>query len=222
MKTELIPAIIAKNAVEALQKFSTIDPVAPWIQLDITDKTLVPNASWFDLDEMKHWSIHANLELHLMVQDPGAVIRRWLTMKRFKRAIWHMEAPVDHEKLIKFCRKNKIEPGLALSPETESKAILPYRDLIDEVLILGVHPGKSGRALVPAALKKIGELKRLAPKVAIGFDGHVTEKNLTMLIKKGANRLYMASAIFEQKEPAKFFKQMDFRLRENDREHESS
>lgn len=208
MKPQIIPAILTNRREDALRKLCVIDGVVTWVQLDVTDGTFVPGKSWFDAGELKKYHPKFSLELHLMVQDPEPIIKKFLNVKYFKRAIWHIEAPVDHRKLIDLCRKKKIETGLALAPETPAGAVEPYADDIDEVLILGVHPGKSGQKILPASVKKISAVRKIAPKLTIGFDGGITDKNWKALAGKGVNRLCLASAVWKHKDPVKFLRSL--------------
>jgi len=195
-KPLLIPTILSSTQHEALRDLELVDGTFPWIQIDVLDGTFAPNKSWYDAKIFQKQPFTSSIELDLMVQDPLKVIQQWLPVTNFKRAIWHIEAPVDHKKLIAFCRKHKREVGLSLAPSTDPRAILPYKDLIDEVMLLGVKPGWSGQTLLPTTIKKISVLKKIAPKLIIGFDGGVNEKNLSSLIKQGVKRLYAHHLIF--------------------------
>lgn len=203
MKRELIPAVLAHSAEEAETKMRQIERDADWIQIDVMDGRFVPNTTWSDAVAAKKWKTRSNIELHLMVNDPAKYIRQWKSHPRFKRAIWHVEIPIDHGKLIAACRRMKLEVGLAISPETPLAALIPFLRKIQSVLILGVHPGWSGQKLIPSAMKKSADLRRLMANLPIGFDGHVTSRNLTTLAKNGVTRFYVASAIFKKRDPAK-------------------
>lgn len=212
MKREIIPAILAENADEAAERIEQIGSASRWIQFDVADGTLAPNTSWHDARVFHSWKTKSRIELHLMVQNPEAVIKSWRTVPTFKRAIWHIEAPVNHDKLIASCHRAGLECGLALFPETPVAALVPYLRKIDRVLILGVHPGFSGQKLIRATLKKIGELRRLAPRLPVEFDGGITGANAKGLAKRGVSRFAMASAIFQSKNPANFVKSLQTKL----------
>lgn len=196
IKPELIPTINTPKQKQALDDLRLVDKVFPWIQIDVLDGTFAPTKTWHSASDFKKGKYKSFIELDLMVQDPKKVIKQWLSVKNFKRAIWHIEAPVDHLALIAFCRKHKLEVGLSLAPTTPARAILPYAKLIDEIMILGVTPGWSGQKLIPSTLKKISELKRLVPKLVIGFDGGITEQNLSSIIRQGVTRPYAHHLIF--------------------------
>lgn len=201
MKREIIPAILAHSAEEASTKVQQVAQEANWLQLDVMDGQFVPNTTWSDVREAKKWKGSTKIELHLMVIDPATVIHQWKSYPRFKRVIWHIEAPIDHAKLIASCRRMKLEVGLAISPETPIAALVPFLRKIQSVLILGVIPGWSGQKLIPSTIKKAADLRRLMNNLPIGFDGNVTERNIPRLAKNGVTRFYVASAIFKKKNP---------------------
>jgi len=212
MKHELLPAILVSRAEDAIERLAAIRSSARWIQLDVADGSLTPNANWHDARLFRAWNVKPRIELHLMVQDPAAIITAWKSVPNFQRAIWHIEAPVNHDALIASCHRRRLACGLALFPETPVASLVPYLRKIDAVLILSVHPGFSGQKLIQSTLKKIDELRRLAPRLPIEIDGGVNGRNAAGLAKRGVSRLIMSSAIFQSNHPADFVKRLQTKL----------
>jgi len=202
MKPLIIPAILAPDAEEALDKIRQVEDVATWIQIDVLDGTLVKNTSWHALRDLRGLEFKPSFELHLMVDNPKRVIDEWRHFPNLKRVIWHVEAPIDHAALIVECRTHGLEVGLALNPMTPSNKILPFVNKLDEILVMGVDPGKSGQELQENSILKAQELHRLASHLAIGFDGGVRQAHFRTLVEAGVTNLYLASAIFRDEDPA--------------------
>lgn len=198
---EIIPALLVKTKREAQDRLSVLGSIAPWVQLDVMDGHFVPNTSWHDVVEFGEIETDVSVELHLMVRDPETVIRAWSLERRCHRAIWHIEIPVDHTRLIQLCRALRWECGLAISPRTAIPAVAPYLGMIDEILVLGVEPGFSSQPILPATFDRLEHIKRLAPNILIGLDGGVTLENAESLLNAGVNRLCAASAIFKAEQP---------------------
>lgn len=196
---EIIPAILADNRETFQMRLRMMEGVAACVQVDCLDGHFAPNRSYHDADAL---DTSLEIELHLMVTDPFAVIEDWKRIKQTRRVLWHIEIQADHGRLIERCRELGWECGLAVSPETPLQKITPYAALIDEILILGVKPGWSGQALIASTLDKIGEAKKIWPGICIGFDGGATRENLPELISRGAERINLASAIFSNPDPA--------------------
>lgn len=200
MKRILIPAILVQSEAEAFERLASIGKLT-WIQIDALDGTLYPNTSWFDAKAVARRKPSPDIELHLMVMDPSAILDAWKNVRALKRVIWHVEAPIDHEKLIQRCHRMKREAVLAIAPQTPIRALLPYLGAIDGVLVLGVEPGFSGQSLIRSTLKKVRDLKKIAPSLPIGFDGGVNKTTIDVLKKAGVDRFCVASALWKAKDP---------------------
>ena len=207
MSPIIIPAVLAKTGNEARDKFAAVR-TAKWIQLDCVDGKFAQSKTWYDARAAALMNISANVELHLMVQDPRTVIQAWRKLKNVKRVIWHIEAKIDHKKLIRECKKWKLEVGLALNPETAPTVVLPFLKDLDCVLLLGVHPGKSGQKLISSVKKKIKVIQTFSPKLPIEWDGGLKPKDLKTFAKLGVTRFCMGSAIFHSPEPQARLRQL--------------
>lgn len=217
MKPEVIPAILAQSKNEFFKKLKIASRLAKMVQIDVMDGLFVKNKTPRDLNNGRWFAEYllnppANvpaIELHLMVEDPWSIIREWHEYLELKRAVWHVELPVEHAELIEMVHEFKIEVGLAISPGTSLDELRPFLKpgLIEEVLVMGVKPGKSGQIFKPETLKTIRTLRK-HPKVKIGVDGGINLKNSKAILKAGADRLNAAGAIFLAKDPSLAYKQL--------------
>lgn len=203
---EILPAVLAHTAEEALQKVRAAQDCSPWLQWDIMDGVFVPNTTWHDAEKVQTWTIKNRIELHLMVRDPERVIDAWRNVPKFKRAVWHIEAPIDHEALIQKCTEMGKEVGLAISPKTSLLDLTPYLDFLESILVMGVEPGFSGQDLLPDTVNRIRQIVTMNKNLVVNVDGGVNAKTLLGLAKAGAKRFCMGSAIFDHAFPADFVK----------------
>lgn len=211
-KNCIIPGILAPNVAHARRSISLLGSGPRWLQIDILDRTLVPFSSWRTVPATPDLFLKKKIELHLMVRDPLKYIRLWRRLPHVRRVIWHMEADVSHEKLIAQCRRWHLEVGLALSPHTTEKKVKHLASLVDEVLVLGVHPGKSGQRLLRATVQKAARLHKAFPRLVIGFDGGITDRNLPQLRAAGVHRFILSSALFLHADPAARFRALSAKL----------
>ncbi|MCE9586643.1 hypothetical protein K8R04_05040 [Candidatus Uhrbacteria bacterium] len=198
MKTEIVPAILVQDQKTFVERLRMVEGLATVVQVDCMDGHFVKNRTWYEAEPIE---TTLGIELHLMVSDPLSTIWLWRRIPQLTRVVWHSEIPIDHAALIRECRKLGIECGLAISPETSVEKIAPYLDRIDEVLVLGVNPGWSGQALIPSTLEKIAAIKRIHAEVDVGFDGGATVDNLKSIVEAGADRINLASALFQTPDP---------------------
>ncbi len=181
---------------------------APWIHLDVLDGTLYPYKSWFDPARIRTWDEHINIELHLMVKRPANVLAKWRGSSRIKRVIWHVESSADHLALAKRCRARHLETGLAIAPTSTLRTITPYLSAVDELLVMGIEPGRSGQTLIPETVQTLDALHALAPKLSLGFDGGVNARTIRSLIRHGATRLCTHSMLFDTPDPALTYRRL--------------
>ncbi len=182
---QIIPALIvhdddAKNDFEELKsRFSRIQPILAslggWIQLDITDGKFVPAMTYLMWDEIRFFTQAAQVDLHLMVQNPETMIDKWIVTKP-ARITFHIEATKKPEEIIAACRAAGVGVGIALNPETPFSSIQHLTLDIDLLLFLGVRPGRGGQAFIPEVMEKIKSLSTSGidlTHVKIGVDGGV-------------------------------------------------
>lgn len=205
MTLELIPALLANSEEHALVQVTKLGDYSGWIQIDVLDGTLNRFSNFADADALSLLLPKNPIELHLMVSEPLMHIKVWehvLSATIPKRAIWHIEAMVDHGGLIEYCRNNNWQCGLAIGPNTKIEALRPYLDRVDEILVLGVHPGQSGQQLIPKTLDTVRALKQHPDRqFVIGFDGGINGQNILDLKAAGVERFCLASAIFKAVSP---------------------
>ncbi|MEK7116024.1 MAG: hypothetical protein AAB879_01370 [Patescibacteria group bacterium] len=206
--TELIPAILAKDEATFRSRLAIAEMLASIVQLDIMDGHFVPNATWYDPAALKTIKTNARYELHLMVSDPTAYIGASEHMTNIARIIWHIEVAIAHDVLINWCHTMGIEAGIAISPETPIGRLDPFVADLDEILVLGVHPGFSGQALQPHTREKVKDVRVRWPNVVVGFDGGVNVESIRELRDAGVTRFCVASAIFQAQNPKKAFKEL--------------
>lgn len=222
MKPQIIPAILVKNKKEFFARLDIAAKFCDTVQIDIMDGLFVKNKTPRDLNKGKWFAEYLlarsdyrtsdhqipDIELHLMVMDPWTIIREWHEFEQLRRAIWHIEAPIEHAELTEIVDGLNIHPGLAINPKTPTSNILPYfakKDnpaVPDHVLVMGVTPGWSGQKFETSSLAKIRTLRKKFPKLSIGVDGGMDEKTAALAIKAGANVINAAGAIFLADNPS--------------------
>ncbi|MFA5184898.1 MAG: hypothetical protein WC551_00215 [Patescibacteria group bacterium] len=198
---EIIPAILAQDEQTFRERIDAVKGLAKTIQIDVLDGTLYRETSWFDVAAIKAMDISADLELHLMVNQPKKIIEACRVLTNVKRVIWHIEAHIDHAELVLLCEDFGLKSGLAIAPKTPLDEIEPFADMVEEILVLGVEPGKSGQNLITDTIDKARTISIAWPNAVIGFDGGITVLNFGRLRDAGVSRFCIASAIFGATDP---------------------
>ena len=141
-----------------------------------------------------------SFNVHLMTQNPCDFLKK-IKNARICTVYAHIEAFETSEDVVKFLRLAKefsFKPGIAIKPESKVSEL--GKEVIStckNFLIMGVIPGKSGQKMIKSTINKITSLKKLSPKCNVAFDGGVNEKNISKIIKKGANEIALGSLMFK-------------------------
>jgi ribulose-phosphate 3-epimerase len=144
----------------------------------------------------------AALDCHLMVSRPAR------QLKQFRAAgadsvTFHVEAEGDPLSTLALARELGMGVGVALNPDTPLKRALAVGEQADLVLCMAIHPGLSGRKLMPQTFERLGSLREALPDhVRIQVDGGVHQGNIGALREAGADLLVCGSAIFWATDPA--------------------
>ena len=154
---------------------------ADFLHIDIMDGEFVENKN-YDYEDIKMFlkDNHKPLDIHLMCADPLKYIEEYIELKPYN-ITFHIEAVNNPLRLIELLHDNGIRCGLAINPDTNIKEIKPYLDLIDNVLVMSVYPGKGGQKFIPESTSKINELALLKKNFTIEVDGGVNNEVINNL-----------------------------------------
>lgn len=201
---QIVPAFLVTSEKEFEEKLRLVENDCTLIQVDVLDGSLFPNISWFDPIAIGQMSTKVEMELHLMVENPLPIIEAWQKyVPTFKRAIVSAEMHRPDGVVVAYAKDIlTIETGVAIDPETPLKEIEDVLHIIDQLTIMGVHPGKSGQTFVGDYIHdKIRFAKHHRPDLMIEIDGGVTEELIPKLIEDGVDRIVCGSLIFENVNP---------------------
>lgn len=172
---------------------------ADYIHIDIMDGKFVENKTW-TISEIKKITSYSKLPLdvHLMVENPSKYIEDYALLNTSYIA-FHYETVKDIDKMINEIKNYGLKVGIAINPETSEEVVFPYLSKIDEVLIMSVHPGKSGQSFIESTPDKIERLKeeilRQNVKTIISVDGGINDETGELCVQKGVDTLVSASYI---------------------------
>lgn len=163
------------------------------IHIDIMDGHYVPNLC-FSLDIIRR--IKENypflIDVHLMVTNPQDYIEE-LKDAGADMVSFHLDAYSFPLRLLSRIRNCGMKGGIALNPAQPVSMLSECLNALDFVLIMGVEPGFSGQAFIPAVAGKAALLDRMRKETGRSFlieaDGGIDDKNMEILIKNGTNIL---------------------------------
>lgn len=184
----------SKNFKEDLRKLNITN--ADFIHVDVMDGHFVRNKS-LPFKKIKDISAYTNkrLDVHLMVKKPLKFIDNYASLNTEFITI-HVETK-NVDKSLDLIEAYGIRKGLAIKPETDIEALIPYLDRIDLILVMSVNPGKGGQTFIEDTISKVKELRKLLDeknkKILISVDGGINDEVSKKL--KGADILVSGSYI---------------------------
>ena len=182
------------NLTQTIKKIEQTD--CDYIHVDVEDGIFVPNKTGV-IQSNLHNSLK-KLDVHLMCAHPSNFIDIYKDLNTEYITI-QAEIKEDLNLLINKIKFYNIKVGIALNPDTSIKEIEPYLNLIDQVLVLSVHPGKGGQEFIKDVIPKIEELIKLRNKnnyhYIINVDGGINDKTINYLKDKQVDMVVSGSFV---------------------------
>ena len=140
----------------------------------------------------------AYLHVHLMVDRPDFYAPRFIEAGA-DAVLVHVESPCDIPGTLRAIRGAGKKAGAVICPETPVEALAPLADagLLDEVLVMTVHPGFGGQKFLESGLPKFRELRRRWPGLDLSVDGGINTETGALCAAAGANILGAGSFLYK-------------------------
>lgn len=205
----ITPAILATTKEEFEHKLKIAVTLSKRFQIDFMDGQFVPTKS-LPVAEMPTFT-NKEVVAHLMVNEPQTYLRL-LKEKQFQEVIFHLEAKGVTIELVHSAVALNFKVALALNPPTSVQELDKFalelkEDKVTEILLLAVEPGYSGQKFQPEVLNKVDFIKQHY-KVKISIDGGVNRQNLSFIVKKAVDEVYVGSGLFRQENPSEAYKKL--------------
>ncbi len=199
----ICPTITAYSTDEYKIQMDKILHLAHRIQIDLTDgeftkeKTLEPKDAW--------WPVGFTVDFHLMYKFPIPAIHEILK-HRPNMIIVHAECEGNFNEFVDVCKKAGVKVGAALLQNTPTQMLHSALSQLDHVLIFSGNLGFQGGSTADLSLlDKIKDLKSKKPNLEIGWDGGVSDQNISELIIGGVDVLNVGGYIQSAADPAKAY-----------------
>ena len=168
---------------------------ADYIHFDVMDGKFVKEKnltvkeliSYIDISKKKN-------DVHLMVNSPEKYIKA-LAYSNVNNITIHYEIK-DLVKSLNLIKEYGIKAGIAINPETDIESVKKYLDKINVVLIMSVHPGKSGQTFIEESENKINELRKYIEENNLNTKIEVDGGVCSLVLEKTKNADILVSASF--------------------------
>jgi len=170
------------------------------VHFDVMDNHYVPNLTIGPLvcEALRKHGVTAPIDVHLMVKPVDRIVPDFA--KAGANIIsFHPEESEHVDRTIGLIRDNGCKAGLVFNPATPLNWLTHVIDKVDMVLIMSVNPGFGGQKLIPSALDKLREARRMIDDsglyIRLEIDGGVKVDNIGEIAAAGADTFVAGSAI---------------------------
>jgi ribulose-phosphate 3-epimerase len=183
---EICPTVTTDDPTVYKKQIEETLSFAHRLHIDLSDGIFTRN-KLMDIEDI-WWPGGVRADLHVMYQRPFDHLGVLLAL-RPQLIIVHAEAEGNFMEFAAQAHHYGIEVGVALLPETPVEAIQPALPVIDHVLIFSGNLGHFGGHADMSLLGKAQRLRDLKPRLELGWDGGVNDKNVKLLDMGGIDVL---------------------------------
>ena len=183
----------SNNYLECINKINESN--ADYVHVDLCDGKYVNTKNFEIKDTIKLLNNSKKpLNIHLMVANPKKIIKYFKKLNIESITIHNIK---NADKILKYLKKKGYKCGIALNPNESIDNIRKYLNLIDELLIMSVIPGKGGQGFIDSTLTKIDEINNIKDNYHFitAIDGGINNETIKLLKNKGIDLVISGSYI---------------------------
>jgi ribulose-phosphate 3-epimerase len=197
----LAASILAADFAHLADQVAAVEPFVDLLHIDAMDGHFVPPLTVGPVVVAALRTVtNLPLHCHLQVERPHRLFEAFAEAGADIVSV-HVETVGDAvEETIAAAGSHGLRVGLAVSPETPVKIVVPHLEVLDRVVVMSVHPGYGGQPFIEAALPRIEAVRTAIERRGLGVevevDGGVDAVTGPRCVAAGATVLAAGTAIF--------------------------
>ena len=200
MEFKISPSILASdyaNLESELKRISNSD----LIHIDVMDGHFVPNITiGAPVVKALKKVCQIPFDVHLMISNPIDYVEDFANAGA-DIICFHTESESDIEKTVDKILSLGKKAALAVKPNTDVYAVLPYLSKLSMVLVMTVEPGFGGQSFMEEVMPKIEKIREINKEIDVEVDGGINEETVKIASKAGANVFVAGSSVFKSEIP---------------------
>lgn len=209
MAAIICPTVTPKTKDEYRDQFNKVKHLSTRLHLDFMDKSFT-GVNSIRLEDA-WWHPGPKIDLHIMFSKPLEHLERVIDLQPHM-VIIQAEAE-DVGKFIDELSGFGIKIGVSLLAKTPPIKIEDYIRHLDHVLIFSGHLGHFGGKVDLSLLHKVSVLKRMNPRLEIGWDGGINDQNVRDLVDGGIDVLNVGGFLQNAEDPEDAYAKLEEKLR---------
>lgn len=201
MNIKIAPSILSADFTKLGADIASVRE-AELLHFDVMDGSFVPNLS-FGLPVLNSVRNVTDMELdvHLMIEKPVRYIARFAESGADRISV-HLEAdhPAGITDALKEMERCGVKRAIALRPITSARAVLPYLEQVDMILVMTVEPGFGGQSFMADMMPKLAQLRAWIDQRGLDceleVDGGIGPATARTAVENGATVLVAGSAVY--------------------------
>lgn len=188
----------SNNYLDCIKKINESN--ADFIHVDLCDGKYVNTKNFEIKDTIKLLkNSQKPLNIHLMVANPKKIIKYFKNLNVESITIHNLS---NSKKILNYIKKKGYKCGIALNPNENIDLIKDYLNLIDELLIMSVVPGKGGQSFINNTLEKIDNINSIKNSYHFitAIDGGINNETIKLVKDKNIDLVISGSYITNSKD----------------------
>ncbi len=214
-RIDIIPTCVPSSVRDLQTVSEKIRGFSHQIHVDVDDGIFAPMITWPYVAAGAYENVTLaplagmDIEVHLMVKDPKAIGEAF-SREGAMRVIGHLEAFETAEEAMAtldlWRRSGAGEVGLSILVDTPLEKLDAVIAACDVVQVMSVSAiGAQGGGFDQRAIQRVADIHARFPKTLISADGGINADTVAAMVKAGATRFGVGSAILHDEEPAAAF-----------------